>query len=188
MPGPFDGRGQPPLVPSTISRDSPGNDFSPIGNELPQKLVILVVDFIHRVLAETTSLSFPTLELYHMDLLSSLTIQLAQLRSLGSARFPVRISKEIRRRSAEAGPLWLPIPEPSLQFFSARRPSWFRLLSPPTRLILPQAATCSLDQLRIGVSFGPGGIGFHLLLFLLDLLLLRFLRGYHGQIPQAGFV
>jgi hypothetical protein len=79
VPGPLDGRGQPPLVPSTISGDSPGNDFSPIGNELPQKLVILVIDFIHRVLAETTSLSFPTLELYH----SGFTLQLDD--SIGSS-------------------------------------------------------------------------------------------------------
>jgi ribosomal protein L25 (general stress protein Ctc) len=65
MPGPFYGHGQSPLVPGAIPRDTPRYDLASIGNELAQQPLVLVVDLIHLILAETTGFSFPSLELNH---------------------------------------------------------------------------------------------------------------------------
>lgn len=67
MSSPFDRHGQSSLVPGTIPRDAPGHDFAPIGHELAQQSLVLVINLVHSVFAETTGFLFPSLELNHID-------------------------------------------------------------------------------------------------------------------------
>ena len=44
MPGPFNGQGDFPLMFGAVSRNPPGNDFSPFRNKIAQGSRILVID------------------------------------------------------------------------------------------------------------------------------------------------
>lgn len=60
IPSPFHGPGHLPLVPGTIARYPPGQQFTPFADKTPQPSNIFIIYMFYFIHTKTTHLAFPT--------------------------------------------------------------------------------------------------------------------------------